>query len=80
LSTDDNYSHSFTQQDSIDLFNTLQNTGIKWAMSEFDNPFIIQQARERNLNVITIGERRNIKNIRTEILITNYRKNATLFD
>ena len=80
FNTTDNYSHSFTQQDSIDLFNTLQNTGIKWAMSEFDNPFIIQQARERNLNIIIIGERRNIKNIRTEILITNYRKNATLFD
>lgn len=80
LGTDDNYSNSFTEQDSIDLFNTLQETGCKWAMSEFDNPFIIQQAKERNLNVIIIGERQNLKNRRTEILITNYAQQPNLFD
>ena len=42
-------------------------------MSEFDNPFIINQAKERGLNIINIGERRNLKNRRTEILITNYK-------
>jgi len=73
LNTCDNYSNSFTWQDSIDLFDTLQNTGCKWAMSEFDNPFILQQAKERNLNVIIIGERQNLKNRRTEILVTNYK-------
>jgi len=80
LNTNDNYSNSFTEQDSIDLFNTLQETGCKWAMSEFDNPFILQQAKERNLNVIIIGERKNLKNRRTEILITNYEKQKGLFD
>lgn len=72
IETNDNYSNSFTKQDSIDLFNCLQETGCKWAMSEFDNEFIINQAKERNLNIIIIGERRNLKNHRTEILITNY--------
>lgn len=80
IATNDNYSQSFTEQDSIDLFNCLQETGCKFAMSEFDNEFILNQAKERNLNVITIGERQNLKNRRTEILITNYRKEATLFD
>lgn len=80
LGTDDNYSNSFTEHDSIDLFNTLQETGCKWAMSEFDNPFILQQAKERNLNIIIIGERQNLKNRRTEILITNYAQHKTLFD
>lgn len=80
LNTDDNYSNSFTEKDSNDLFNTLQETKCKWAMSEFDNPFILQQAKERNLNVITIGERQNLKNRRTEILITNYETQKTLFD
>ena len=80
ISTTDTYSNSFTEQDSIDLFNTLQETGCKWAMSEFDNPFILQQAKERNLNVIIIGERQNLKNRRTEILITNYAQQKTLFD
>lgn len=72
LETSDNYSNSFKESDSIDLFNCLQKTGCKFAMSEFDNPFILDQAKQRNLNVITIGERQNLKNRRTEILITNY--------
>lgn len=77
--TDDNYSNSFTEQDSIDLFNTLQETGCKFAMSEFDHPFILDQAKQRNLNVHIIGERQNLKNRRTEILVTNYRKESNLF-
>lgn len=72
LNTSDNYSDSFTETDSIDLFNCLQKTECKFAYSEFDNPFILQQAKERNLNVIIIGERQNLKNRRTEILVTNY--------
>lgn len=80
LGTEDNYSFSFTEQDSVDLFDTLQATGCKFAMSEFDNVFILNQAKERGLNVIVIGERKNIKNIRTEILITNYEKQKGLFD
>jgi len=80
LGTNDNYSNSFTEQDSIDLFDTLQATGCKFAMSEFDNEFILNQAKERGLNVIVIGERQNLKNRRTEILITNYVQQPTLFD
>ena len=80
LGTNDNYSNSFTEQDSIDLFDCLQATGCKFAMSEFDNEFILNQAKERGLNVIIIGERQNLKNRRTEILITNYEKQKELFD
>lgn len=80
IETIDNYSHSFTEQDSIDLFNCLQETGCKFAMSEFDNEFIMQQAKERKLNIIYIGERQNLKNRRTEILITNYQVAKSLFD
>ena len=79
--TDDNYSNSFTKQQSIDLFDTLESTKCKFAMSEFDNEFILNQAKERGLNVIIIGERQNLKNRRTEILITNYQNNQlTIFD
>ena len=80
LNTNDNYSHSFTEQDSIDLLNSLQETGCKFAMSEFDNEFILQQAKERKLNIIYIGERQNLKNRRNEILITNYQVAKSLFD
>lgn len=80
LETIDNYSSSFTETDSNDLFDCLIESGCKFAMSEFDHPFILEQARQRNLNVITIGERQNLKNRRTEILVTNYKNHATLFD
>ena len=73
INSTDNYSHSFTESDSIDLFNALEETGCKYAMSEFDNPFIIDQAEQRGLNIHIIGERQNLKNRRTEILITNYK-------
>ena len=79
LGTNDNYSNSFTEIDSNDLFDCLQETGCKFAMSEFNHPFILEQAKQRNLNVITIGERQNLKNRQTEILITNYENAPTLF-
>ena len=75
LETDDNYSSSFTEDQSNDLFNTLQETGCKYAMSEFDHPFILEQAEKRELNVVIIGERQNLKNRRIEVLITNYKDN-----
>ena len=72
LGTDDNYEAGFTEELSFNLFETLQGTGVNWAMSEFDHPFIVQQAKERGLNVINLGERQNLKNRRKEILVTNY--------
>lgn len=72
LGTDDNYSNSFTEQDSLDLFETLQLSGVKFAMSEFDNSFILQESQKRGLKVNYICERQNLLNRRMEILITNY--------
>lgn len=78
LGTENNYSHSFKESDSFDLFEILQNSGVKFAISEFKHPFIISEANKRNLNIIEICERQSLKNRNTEILITNY-KNQTLF-
>lgn len=74
LNTVDTYSDSdtWTEKDAEDLFDSLQEIGCKFAMSEFNHPFILEQAKQRNLNVIIIGERQNLKNRRTEILVTNY--------
>lgn len=80
LETKDNYSHSFTENDSIDLFDLMVASKCKFAYSEFDHPFILEQAEKRGLNVITIGERQNLKNRRIEILVTNYKKPLSLFD
>jgi len=78
LSTMDNYSNSFTEQDSIDLFQTLIETKCKFGISEFDNPIILDLAKQHNLNVHYLGERKNLGNRRMEIYICNYTLN-TLF-
>ncbi|MES2651286.1 MAG: DNA adenine methylase [Bacteroidota bacterium] len=79
LETDDNYSASFEFQDSIDLFDMLEGSDVRFAMSEFDHPFILDEAKKRKLNIINVGERVNLKNRRLEILITNYRPQNLLF-
>ena len=55
------------------LMDVLAWRGCKYAISEFDNPIVIQMAEARGLHVHIIGERQNMKNRRTEILITNYK-------
>lgn len=79
LSTINTYNDSdkWTKQDSIDLFDCLQATKCKFAYSEFNNPFILRQVKERGLNVHIIGERQNLKNRRVEILVTNYQNAQT---
>lgn len=67
------YSKHFTKKDIVDLFNCADRSEMKFAISEFDHPFIIDQANQRGLNIHIIGERQNLKNRRTEILITNYK-------
>ena len=63
---------SFTIQDTTDLFDCLQASGCRFAVSEFDHPYLLQLASERKLTVHLIGERQNMKNRRMEILIANY--------
>ena len=74
LDTGNNYENcKWKEQDTADLFNVLVNSGIRFAMSEFDNPKVIAMAENYNLNINVICERKNLKNRRTEILITNYK-------
>lgn len=83
VDTDNNYGEltgiKWTEEDCFDLYNVLEGCGCKFAMSEFDHPFVIEEAKRRGLNVIVIGERVNMKNRRTEILVTNYKNHPTLF-
>ena len=41
-------------------------------MSEFDHPFILQQASDRDLHVHILGERRALNSRKTEILVSNF--------
>lgn len=72
IGTNDNYSNSFTEQDTIDLFEANIKTGCKFVISEFNNPFILDLTKQHNLEVITIGKRRNLKNVKTEIIVVNF--------
>ena len=62
----------WTEQDTVDLFALLSQSGLRFAISEFDGAFVRDLAMEHLLTVTTLGERRNIANRKTEILITNY--------
>lgn len=72
LETANNYTQGFTEKDCSDLFDVLQSSGVLFAYSEFDHPMILEQAKAHNLELIIIGERKNIGNRRTEVLVTNY--------
>ena len=69
---------NWTFQDTLDCLDIMLSSNIKCAMSEFDHPKVINAAKEMGLNIILLKNRANIKNRRTEILITNYSSN-TLF-
>ena len=72
LDVSNNYQSGFTEKDSTDLFDILEEKKCMFMVSEFDHPFILDQIKKRNLNKIVIGDRNNIKNRRIEIVITNY--------
>ena len=69
----------WTYEDSRNLFDILANYGCKFAISEFDSPLILELTKKYKLDIINICERRNLKNRRNEILITNYSESAMLF-
>lgn len=71
--------YDFTLEDFENLVKILIEFNVKFAISEFDNNDIIEVCKKYNLNIINIGSRINLKNIRNEILITNYKQTNLLF-
>jgi DNA adenine methylase len=73
LNTANNYNTpKWTESDVVAHLDLMKNHGMRMAMSEFDHPFVVSEAEKRGLKIIVIGERQNMKNRRTEILIINY--------
>ena len=72
MGTANNYSHGFTEDDSKDLFEILVGSGLRFAMSEFQHPFILEMAEQYGLRITEVKERRNLQNRKVEILVTNY--------
>lgn len=62
----------WTKDDTADCFEIMKSCGMKCAMSEFDHPFVIEQAERKGLIINEVGQRQNVKNRRMELLITNY--------
>lgn len=79
LGTNDNYSNSFTTEDHERLQRCLIDFGAKFMISEFNNPAVLEIAKSNGLLVTEIGDRVNIGNRRTEIIIHNYEITKTLF-
>ena len=74
LGTDNNYNTPvWTESDFEDLVKTNIETRCRFAISEFDNEFVLDCAEKYKLNCIVIGERLNLKNRRVEVLLTNYK-------
>lgn len=59
-------------KDLEELIQLLVATKARFAISEFDTPSVVSLAKKYRLKTITIGERQNLNNRRTEILMTNY--------
>ena len=82
--TENNYNApAWTTNDTRDLFEMLGKSSMRFAVSEFDSDIIRALASKHGLRVHRIGERRNIGNRRTEVLITNYETHtaqASLFE
>lgn len=73
VGTSSNYEDkSWKPQDLDDLMGKLKNSKVKFAISEFDSPDVLRLARKHKLKVLEIGERRNLGNRRTEVLVVNY--------
>ena len=57
----------FSKDDTADLFDVLMASGMRFAISEYDHPFVLELAKKHGLNVHIIGEVQAIKKRNTEI-------------
>lgn len=72
LNTTNNYKNGFAEADTREMFEFMIAYGVRFAVSEFKNPIVLDMAKEYDLHVIDIAERQTLCSRNTEILITNY--------
>jgi len=73
IQTADNYSNSFTEQDTKELIEKLISSELRFCISEFLTDTTEKLAKQYNLKLTIIKERRNHKKRATEIIMTNYK-------
>lgn len=73
LGTANNYGEAgqWSERDTADLVQTLVASGLRFGLSEFDHPVVVQLALDHGLHILDLGERKNLSNRRTELFITN---------
>lgn len=75
IDTCNNYKQDkFTKDKFIEMLETVINMNVKFAISEFNNQFVINECKLRGLNIISVCNRLNKQNNSNveELLITNY--------
>ena len=75
IETSNNYNQDkFTKEKFIEMLETVINMNVKFAISEFNNQFVIDECKLRELNIINVCTRINQQNKSNveELLITNY--------
>lgn len=77
LGTINNYGETFKKvkfslKDTEELFDILVNSGIRFALSELDNGFILNLAKKYNLEVFPLRKKIGIKRFQNEVLVVNY--------
>jgi len=79
--TDHNYeAGGFDKAKTEELLQYLVEFRCTFFMSEFESDFIAALSKKYKLRLIIVGERQNLKNRRTEVLLTNYIKPTVRFD
>lgn len=76
LNTSNNYGENgkllkWTTKDTEDHFEMLVKSEHRFYMSEFGHQLVLDLTKDYGLNVVSLGERRNIGNRREELLISN---------
>ncbi len=83
LGTANNYSNGFTEEQFENLIlkciEKQNKHGAKFAISEFNNPIVLNYAKKYGLFVYEICERKSLRNRNIEILMTNYETKVQLF-
>jgi len=75
LTGNTHYHSKWSEVDFKDLITICIASGMKFAISEFNNNFVVETAISEGLKIITLTDRTTLKNRNTEILLTNYETN-----
>jgi DNA adenine methylase len=66
------YAESFKEEDTRDLFALLVESGIRFLVSEYRHPVVIDCAQRYGLSCVSVGVKQALKSREEEIVVMNY--------